>query len=260
MMRGMFAAISGLQVPPDDARRHRRTTSPTSTPSATRASRRRSRTRSRRPSAARSAGSGARSAAPTPTRSASASSSARSRTTCDAGAIQTTGNPLDLAIQGDGFFRVARRRGGRRHLGCELHPRGQLHARRQRQPRHPGRPVRDRLPADHAGHPGGLRRPGQPDQASPSRPAASRSRSARTAPSSYVDAAGVQQLLGTISMAKFPNASGVERVSGNLFRESSNSGAPVTGGAGRRDDGHRATRASARSRCRTSTSHRSSRA
>jgi len=44
---------------------------------------------------------------------------------------------------------------------------------------------------------------------------------------SYVDAAGVQQLLGTISMAKFPNASGVERVSGNLFQESSNSGVPV---------------------------------
>ena len=43
------------------------------------------------------------------------------------GATQTTGNPLDVAIQGDGFFELGRGRpDGRHDERVGLHPRGQL--------------------------------------------------------------------------------------------------------------------------------------
>ena len=79
------------------------------------------------------------------------------------GALQTTGNPLDVALQSDGsWFRVGERRPGRRRrLDHEhpVHPRGQLHAQRAGLPGHPGRPVRPRpLRRGHR-----RRRPADPD-------------------------------------------------------------------------------------------------
>lgn len=47
-----------------------------------------------------------------------------------------------------------------------------------------------------------------------------------------VDAAGVATVIGTISLAKFANQAGLERIGGNLYRESNNSGAPVNGAPG----------------------------
>ncbi|MEQ8833053.1 MAG: flagellar hook-basal body complex protein [Miltoncostaeaceae bacterium] len=47
-----------------------------------------------------------------------------------------------------------------------------------------------------------------------------------------IDTAGVATNVGTISLAKFPNASGLERMGGNLWRESNNSGAAVVGAPG----------------------------
>ena len=64
------------------------------------------------------------------------------------GAVQTTGNPLDVAIQGDGFFQIGdgrpdrRRRPDHRH---RLHPRGQLLDQLAGLPDHADRPVRARL-------------------------------------------------------------------------------------------------------------------
>jgi flagellar hook protein FlgE len=49
---------------------------------------------------------------------------------------------------------------------------------------------------------------------------------------SYVDATGTVQKLAQISMAKFPNAAGLERISGNLYAQSNNSGAPANAVAG----------------------------
>jgi flagellar hook protein FlgE len=144
----------------------------------------------------------------------------------DAGAIQQTGSPLDLAIQGDGFFRVgdAAAVAGTsaanytRAGNFTLDANGSLVTQ-------DGQFVIGYLPTTPA-TPAGYADPA--NQTKLTVPTGGKSVSIRgDGTVSYVDAAGVQQLLGTISMAKFPNASGVERVSGNLFRESSNSGAPV---------------------------------
>jgi flagellar hook protein FlgE len=43
---------------------------------------------------------------------------------------------------------------------------------------------------------------------------------------------GVSTVIGTLSLAKFANQAGLERVGGNMYRESNNSGAPVNGPAG----------------------------
>jgi len=47
-----------------------------------------------------------------------------------------------------------------------------------------------------------------------------------------IDAAGAVTRVAAISMAKFPNNEGLERVSGNKFAASSNSGVESTGTAG----------------------------
>ena len=90
------------------------------------------------------------------------------------GALQTTGNPLDVAIQGEGFFRVAQTDRARRP------------AARPRSTRAPATSPRN---ADgYLAHAGGLLRRRQdagagaaPTRCCPSRPAAPTSRSARTA-------------------------------------------------------------------------------
>ncbi|MFS0823606.1 flagellar basal-body rod protein FlgG [Bacillus sp. 1P02SD] len=48
----------------------------------------------------------------------------------------------------------------------------------------------------------------------------------------YVDAAGTLRWAGQLVLAKFPNTGGLEKVGGNLFQQSSNSGIPVVNFAG----------------------------
>ena len=66
-------------------------------------------------------------AAPTPPRSASACLGSIDNL-MTGGAIQTTGNPLDVAIQGDGFFRIGTGQPDRptQPIAPSLHPRRQL--------------------------------------------------------------------------------------------------------------------------------------
>lgn len=47
-----------------------------------------------------------------------------------------------------------------------------------------------------------------------------------------IDNTGTATTVGTIRLAKFANAAGLERVAGTMWRESNNSGAPVTGDPG----------------------------
>jgi flagellar hook protein FlgE len=47
-----------------------------------------------------------------------------------------------------------------------------------------------------------------------------------------VDTAGVSTVIGTLSLAKFANQNGLERLGGNMYRASNNSGAPVVGAPG----------------------------
>lgn len=49
---------------------------------------------------------------------------------------------------------------------------------------------------------------------------------------SSIDTAGVSTVIGTLSLAKFANQTGLERLGGNMYRESNNSGAPVVGAPG----------------------------
>jgi flagellar hook protein FlgE len=145
----------------------------------------------------------------------------------DAGAIQQTGSPLDLAIQGDGFFRVgdAAAIAGTgaasytRAGNFTLDAGGSLVTQ-------DGAFVIGYVPTTPA------TAAGYADPANQTKltiPTGGKSLSIGSDGTvSYVDAAGAQQTLGTISMAKFPNPTGVQRMSGNLFQASSNSGAAVS--------------------------------
>ena len=119
MMRSMFAAISGLKVHQTmldvDRQRHRQRQHARLQVAAAR----RSRTRSPSSSAAPPAPGRRPRAARTRPRSASACSSDSIDNLMSSGALQTTGNVLDVAIQGEGWFRVA---GG--------HPPGRRHRHR----------------------------------------------------------------------------------------------------------------------------------
>ena len=73
------------------------------------------------------------------------------------GAVQTTGNPYDLAIQGEGFFQIGEgtpTAGALTHADV-LHPRRQLLDELRGLPDDPGRPVCARLALDAAGNPTG---------------------------------------------------------------------------------------------------------
>lgn len=130
-----------------------------------------------------------------------------------AGALQSTGSPLDLAIQGEGFFRV-------QQAGT------------------------DRLEFTRAGN---FSTNTEGDlvtqdgffvmQADNSKitipPGASNVAVGQNGIVTYVDAAdGVRKDAGTVSLANFPNASGLERVSGNKWRVGANSGPEATGQPG----------------------------
>ena len=58
------------------------------------------------------------------------------------GALQSTGNVLDVAIQGEGWFRIGSRRSAGRADEPAVHPRRQLHDEPAGLPRHAGRRLR----------------------------------------------------------------------------------------------------------------------
>jgi flagellar hook protein FlgE len=142
-----------------------------------------------------------------------------------AGATQQTGNPLDLAIQGDGFFRV----GPQSVIGSGG---GYSYTRA------------GNFGLDSAGNlvtqDGSFVIGYAYNAVGANFPVSTANETKITVPAggkdvtigsdgvvSYVDSAGVVQKLAQISMAKFPNGAGLERISGNLYAQSNNSGSPA---------------------------------
>ena len=150
-----------------------------------------------------------------------------------AGAIQSTGNPLDLAIQGDGFFRVApiATPGAPPTFGTVEYTRA-------------GNFTTDangNLVTQDGnyviGHLATAQGPPPVFGATDSNlqiPAGATSVSiGQDGVVSYIDAAtGSTMTLGQITLATFPNESGLESVGSTKFEQSPNSGAPIVGTPG----------------------------
>jgi flagellar hook protein FlgE len=148
------------------------------------------------------------------------------------GSLQSTGNPLNLAIQGDGFFRV----GPSTSIG-DPNATGVGYTRA------------GNFTLDSGGNL--VTQSGQYvigygyDAGTASFPATSANETQITIPATgtnvnidangivtYTDSTGAVQQLAQISMAKFPNQNGLESVAGNIFEPTNNSGTPVTAVAG----------------------------
>jgi len=130
-----------------------------------------------------------------------------------AGALQTTGSPLDLAIQGDGFFRVQQAGS----TGYEYTRAGNFSTNTE------GELVTQDgyfvVQADNSK----ITVP----------PGATNVAVGQNGIVTYVDPAdGVRKDAGTVSLANFPNPAGLERVSGNKWRVGANSGAEAIGQPG----------------------------
>jgi len=141
------------------------------------------------------------------------------------GAIQSTGNPFDVAIQGDGMFRVATYDGT--NFGEYLYTRAGNFTRDSA-----GNLVTQEgyyvvgYTVDVNGVP-------TTTETLLTIPADSKAVTiGQDGVVTSVDSAGLATKLGAISLAKFPNDAGLERISGNKFRVSGNSGAEVAGTAG----------------------------
>jgi flagellar hook protein FlgE len=142
------------------------------------------------------------------------------------GAIQSTGGTFDVAIQGDGFFRVAT------YDGSAF---GEINYTRA------GNFTRDSdgylvtqegyyvigFPVDSTGVP-----TAGTDQRIQIPTNAKSISIGQNGVITVVDDTGTTTYPGAISLAKFPNDAGLERVSSNRFRESNNSGTPVADVAG----------------------------
>jgi flagellar hook protein FlgE len=143
----------------------------------------------------------------------------------NAGAIQQTGNPLNLAIQGDGFFRVG-------PAAVVASGAGYAYTRA------------GNFTLDSSGtlvtQDGNFVIGYKYDTVTSTFPVATANETKITVPAggksltigadgvvSYVDTTGTVQKLAQISLAKFPNQDGLQRVSGNLFTNTNNSGAEV---------------------------------
>jgi flagellar hook protein FlgE len=141
------------------------------------------------------------------------------------GAMQQTGSPLDLAIQGNGFFRVGNGAVVGSGAGYAFTRAGNF-------------------TLDSSGTlvtQDGAFVIGYGYNAGTSTfPIATANETKITVPAggksmsigsdgvvSYVDGAGAVQKLAQISMARFPNQDGLQRISGNLFTNTNNSGAEV---------------------------------
>lgn len=141
------------------------------------------------------------------------------------GPVQATGNPFDLAIQGDGFFRVSDQnnlsnvfytRAGNFTLdenGFMTNPEGYFLV---------GFGVNAGPPIS----------PDTGTQLKLQIPATARSAGVdQNGLVTYIDNTGNTVNVGYVSMAKFPNTAGLERVASNRWSESQASGAPVDGTA-----------------------------
>jgi flagellar hook protein FlgE len=146
------------------------------------------------------------------------------------GNSQSTGVVTDMMIQGDGFFRVAVAGstfggvgGNDRTAGGEVYTRA------------------GNFSFDAAGHLvttdglyvlGTVAATGNEGrlQVDPANTAAINVDSAGVV--TAIDTAGVATTIGTLSLAKFSNAAGLERLGGNLWRQSNNSGVAVNGAPG----------------------------
>ena len=145
------------------------------------------------------------------------------------GAIQTTGNPLDVAIQGNGWFRVADGAVGAAGTSTYYTRAGNFSL-------------------DSAGNlvtQDGLRVVGFAQTAAGPPPVFSTTDAAITVPAgaktvsigqdgivAYVDGTGTTLSLAKITLAKFPNDPGLTRVAGNRFASSNNSGTATVGTPG----------------------------
>jgi flagellar hook protein FlgE len=140
------------------------------------------------------------------------------------GAIQSTGNALDCAIQGDGMFRVTDDPSGFSNI---LYTRAGNFSRDAN-----GDLVTPEgyyvvgFTVDSAGAP-------TTTQTTINIPAGTKSVTiGQDGLVTTVDSAGVVSQVAAISLAKFPNDQGLERVSGNKFRASNNSGTETAATAG----------------------------
>jgi flagellar hook protein FlgE len=151
------------------------------------------------------------------------------------GAIQSTGNALDVAIQGDGFYRVTDTPSG---LAGGTAPLMYTRA---------GNFTRDSN--GDLVTPEGYYVVGYQVDATGT-PTTPLTETKITVPSSAksvtigqdgvltaIDASGTVTKLAAITLAKFPNDAGLERVSGNKFRASNNSGAEVVNTPGQGGSG-----------------------
>jgi flagellar hook protein FlgE len=142
-----------------------------------------------------------------------------------AGAIQSTGNTLDLAIQGEGMFQIATHNGTA--FGEKLYTRSGNFARDK-----DGFLVTQEgyfvvgLTLDGAGVPTATE---QRIQIPSDAQAVAIGQDGIV---SIVDATGTPQKLAAVALATYPNMGGLERLSGNKFRASTNAGTAVTGAAG----------------------------
>ncbi len=143
------------------------------------------------------------------------------------GNAQSTGVVTDMMIQGDGFFRVAAP--GSTFTGNDVATGGEMYTRAGNFSfdsegflvTTKGQYVLGTLTA--TGNIGRL-------QVDPATTAAINVDGAGAV--SSVSAAGVTTQIGTLSLAKFANAPGLERLGDNLYRASNNSGAAVNGAPG----------------------------
>jgi flagellar hook protein FlgE len=147
-----------------------------------------------------------------------------------AGATQQTGNPLDLAIQGNGFFRVAPGAAVGSGSGYSYTRAGNF-----------GLDSSGNLVTQDGNFVVGYAY----NSGTSSYPQTTANETKITVPAggsnvtigsdgvvSYTDTSGVTQKLAQISMSTFPNDAGLERVSGNLFQQTNNSGTPTNSVAG----------------------------
>ena len=123
-----------------------------------------------------------------------------------AGELQNTGNPLDIAIVGEGFLQVTLPNGELRYTrdgSLQLNANGEL--------------------VTTTGY--ALVPPiTVPDDATVS--------IEKDGGVNVVDSTGTQSVVGTIELARFPNPSGLSSEGGNLLAETAASGTPTTGTAG----------------------------
>jgi len=148
-------------------------------------------------------------------------------TMLQAGAVQTTGSSLDLAIQGDGFFRLKTWDA----TTSSLSP-GTLYTRA-------GNFTVDRdgyLVTQEGNYVVGYTYSGGALTTTETRiqiPTTAKSVTVgQDGLVTAVDSAGAPTIIAGVTLAKFPNGAGLERISANNYRESNNSGVPTVGTPG----------------------------